>query len=60
MNISEIIIVSATVFFTMALSMVVFLAIYMLLRKIIELSKKRKKRAERDQGYFLWFNNFFI
>ena len=51
MNIFEIIIVSATVFFTMALSMIVFLAIYMLLTKIIELAKKRKKRAERDQGY---------
>ena len=57
MSIFDIFIVSATVFFTAALSMIVLLAIYLLLTKIVELAKKRKRRAEQNQGYFYTQNN---
>ena len=51
MTIFEIFIVSATVFFTAALLMIVVLAIFMLLMKIAEIFKKRTMRAEQNQGF---------
>ena len=51
MTIFEIFIVSATVFFTAAISMIVLLAIYMLLVKVIEMAKKKTMLTEQNQGY---------
>ena len=61
MNLFEILILSVTVFFTAAILMLLLLAIYMAMVKIVELAKKRTRRAERNQGdYYYYKAPFFI
>ena len=52
MKLFDIFVVSATVFLTATMLLLLCLAIYLLVAKIYNLARKRTQRVERDQGYY--------